>query len=506
MSAKLDVGLYLDVEDYFHPPEAGSDDIIKQFAEALDAENLRANFLFIAVRAKLLQTRGRREVIQALARHAIGLHTLTAEHPCLPEYTAGKDWDTAVARAREYEARGWEILREVFGRDPVCISAHAQYAAPYTFPVAKEFGVPHVYGYPAAPPLYSLSWYAGALNVPYAELLRQGIEILSYFEFGDENYADEAGFEEALRALERRIEACLANDQPYLTLFVCHPYHLRYIEFTDYWQYINGENIPQEEWGKRGGPRRRTEAQMEVAWRNVRRLFRYIARHDALNVLTLPEIQAKYGQQPATIERADLLAAAQVVTRGPRPGFEAAGWYKRDDAPVPEVHAYGRYSAGELAVGWATALQTFAQNGSLPREVPRVEVLGPKRNPILIPEVWQVGREAFSRLVSDFCEHVKRTGHLPHTLGDPGERVGLGSLYRALAETYLTAAYTNTFPETIVLPPYPRFPSIAKSLGYLFLDIADNEIIHPDLEHYNLIRDAKLQTWTLKSAIPSIGM
>ena len=349
---QLDVALYFDVEDYFHPPEMGSDDIIQQFAQALDAEDLRGNFLFIAVRAQLLNARGRRDVVESLAKHEIGLHTLTAEHPCLPEYTAGKDWDTAVALARAHEAKGWEILQEVFGRDPACISHHAQYVAPYTFPVAKEFGVPHVYGYPAAPPLYSLSWYAGALNIPSADPVRLGTEVLSYFEFGDENYSDEAGFERSLRALDRQIAACLANDQPYLTIFICHPYHLRYIEFIDYWQYINGKNIPQEEWGMRnGGPRRRSDAQMEVAWRNVRRLFRYIAQHDALNVLTLPEIQRKYGTQPATITRTDLLAAAQIVTRVPHAGLVASGWYKRAGEAVPQVHAYGNYSAAELAVG-----------------------------------------------------------------------------------------------------------------------------------------------------------
>src|SRR5581483_10006106 len=207
---QLDVALYFDVEDYFHPPEMGSDDIIQQFAQALDAEDLRGNFLFIAVRAQLLNARGRRDVVESLAKHEIGLHTLTAEHPCLPEYTAGKDWDTAVALARAHEAKGWEILQEVFGRDPACISHHAQYVAPYTFPVAKEFGVPHVYGYPAAPPLYSLSWYAGALNIPSADPVRLGTEVLSYFEFGDENYSDEAGFERSLRALDRQIAACLA--------------------------------------------------------------------------------------------------------------------------------------------------------------------------------------------------------------------------------------------------------------------------------------------------------
>lgn len=505
MSSQLDVALFFDVEDYFHPPESGSDDIIRLLAEMLDAEALRANFLFIAARARLLKERGRRDIINSLARHAIGVHTLTGEHPCLPEYTAGKDWDTAVAVTREYEARAWEIIRDVFGRAPTCLSQHAQYGAPYVFPVANEFGVPYVYGYPAAPPRFGLSWYANALNVPYVSPL-SGLDALPYFEIGDESYSDSAYFDAALARLQQRISACLTSNQPYLTIFVAHPYHLRYMEFNDYWQYVNGVNIPRELWGvKNGGPRRRTNAQMEVAWRNLRRLFQFIRRHEALNILTLPELQARYGRQPSHIPRSELLAAAQVATAIPSAGMVTPDWYARRGARAPHVAAYGDYSAGELMVGWALSLGEYLRSGALPDQLERQAQLGPRDNPFLTPEVWQVTRRGFGNLVSAFCAWLERDSHLPHNLGEPGERVGLGTLYRAFAEAFLAVADTGELPETIPLLFYPRFPEIARELGYAYLDIADDEHIPPDLNHYNIIKDAKLQTWTLKPARAASG-
>jgi hypothetical protein len=501
MSAQLDAALYFDVEDYFHPPEMGSDDIIREFAEALDAEGLRGNFLFIAERARLLKERGRRDVIDSLARHAIGLHTLTGEHPCLPEYVAGKDWEAGVAITREYESKGWEILRHVFGRDPVCLSQHAQYGAPHVFPVAREFGVPHAYGYPAAPPLFGLSWYCGALNIPYVNPGSLGADLLSYFEVGDENYADEARFASVLPRLEKRIADCLAADHPYLTIFICHPYHLRYVEFTDYWQYINGTNIPREQWGvKNGGPRRRTDAQMEVAWRNVRRLLNYLRRHDALKVLTLPELRTKYGCQPSHLSRIDLLAAAHQAAGAPHPGLFTAGWYRWAGGRPPEVVAYGDYSAGELVAGWVQSLREHLRSGAFPDDVPRADLLGPLENPILTPEVWEVSREAFATLVVDFCDFVERRGHLPHDLGEPGARVGLGTFYRTFAEMYLAVADSGELPASISLRPFPRFPAVATALGHAYLDIADNELMRPDLNLYSVIKAAKLQTWTLKPA------
>jgi hypothetical protein len=81
----LDVTLLFDVEDIFHPPEVGNDDIIKDLADALSAEGIAANFLFIGRRAELLAARGRRDVIDAVRRHDVGLHTLSGEHPTMPD-------------------------------------------------------------------------------------------------------------------------------------------------------------------------------------------------------------------------------------------------------------------------------------------------------------------------------------------------------------------------------------------------------------------------------------
>jgi hypothetical protein len=58
MNRTLDVALLFDVEDVFHPPEVGNDDIIMSLADALSAERVLANFLFIGRRAELLGERG----------------------------------------------------------------------------------------------------------------------------------------------------------------------------------------------------------------------------------------------------------------------------------------------------------------------------------------------------------------------------------------------------------------------------------------------------------------
>src|SRR4051794_14045352 len=163
MDARLDVALLFDTEDMFSPAEVGNDDSIKDLATILTEEGLRATFLFTGDRALHLRERQRPDVIAALAPHAVGLHTRSARHPCSPEYVQGKSWDEGVAEALRHEREGGAIIQDVFGQPACALSTHYEYATPHSLRAAALLGLPYVYAFPAAPPLYSLSRYAGAL-------------------------------------------------------------------------------------------------------------------------------------------------------------------------------------------------------------------------------------------------------------------------------------------------------------------------------------------------------
>ncbi len=492
--AKIDVTLCFDVEDYYHPPEVGSDTIIKELADLLTEEGVRGNFFFIAVRARLLKERGRADVIEALRPHAIGHHTLTGEHPCLPEYCADKDWWEGIAEARRYEAMGCQILRDTFSRDPCCISQHASYAAPHIFPVAREMGVPYVYGPPAAPPHYSLSWYCGALNLPFAA----GVDnFLAYFEPGDQVYAHPLEFDKMMQRLERHLQTCLEHHQPYLTFFLCHPYHLRVVEYVDFFMHTNGVNVPPEDWSKRRRPQLRTAAQMELVWANMRRLVRYLAHHEAVNLVTVPEVQAKYGQQPAAIPRVDIFAAAQEVATPPLAGIIPESWAELEQLNIPTGR---RFSPAEFAVALVESILAYQANGSLPASTARVEVLGPMENPITVPEIFEIDWDGFINLCAQFRDFVARYGHLPHDLGPRGARVGLGSFYRALGEAYC-ALTRSAPPATIHLHYFPRLPKEATGLGHVYQEIIDQPMMDPMLDTSRLVHYGRLQSWTLKPAL-----
>ncbi len=497
---KLDVAICFDVEDYYHPPEIGSDTIIKELADLMTEEGVRGNFFFIGVRARLLKERGRADVVEALKPHAVGHHTLTGQHPCLPEYCAGKGWFEGVAEARKREAEGLQILRDTFGRDPACITQHARYAAPHVFAVAREMGLPYVYGPPAAPPLLNLSWYCGAFNIPLAD---HNPQFNAYYEPGDHVYAHPMDFDRAMAGLDRAIRTCVESGQPYMTLFPCHPYHLRVVEFVDFYMHTCGVNVPPQQWAARPRPHLRTNAQMELVWANMRRLMRYLARHEGLNIVTVPEVYAKYGRQPERIPRHELAAAAFEAAAPLYQGFYPAQY---GGAQMPRAHipTDRRFSAAELSVGLAESILAQARGDGLPLSVPRAEVLGPMENALTTPEVFELSWEGFLRLCAEFLDLVARQGYLPHDLGPRGQRVGLGTFYRALGEAY-RALTEGEAPASIVLRHFPRVPDEARDLAHAYQDIVDQAMMDPALDPSRLIHYARLQSWTLKPASWRLG-
>src|SRR5881275_471786 len=83
-AAPVYVILWFDTEDYIQP---SADDAALRIANDLTAEGVRATFKVVGEKARVLEKRGRRDVIEALSRHAIGYHSnWHSVHPTPAEY------------------------------------------------------------------------------------------------------------------------------------------------------------------------------------------------------------------------------------------------------------------------------------------------------------------------------------------------------------------------------------------------------------------------------------
>src|SRR5262249_52497465 len=162
------------------------------------------------------------------------------------------------------------------------------------------------------------------------------------FEGFDDKYPNTEAFNAELGRLDRQIELCLDQGQPFLTLFVYHPQLVRIIDFIDNFWCPNGVNNPQERSGLYGRPRRRTQEQGKRGLPNFRRLLRWIRADPGLNPLTVSQVVQRYGQQPSRILREELLAAAQAISS------------------ADQILIHPRFSPAEIVMGMARAVVFFS--------------------------------------------------------------------------------------------------------------------------------------------------
>src|SRR5437764_3290670 len=85
-SPEVDLILWFDTEDYLLPAD---DDAAKRLAEMLTQKGVRATFKVVGEKARVLEKRGRIDVIEALKKHDIGYHSnFHSVHPTPSEYLA----------------------------------------------------------------------------------------------------------------------------------------------------------------------------------------------------------------------------------------------------------------------------------------------------------------------------------------------------------------------------------------------------------------------------------
>jgi hypothetical protein len=337
-----------------------------------------------------------------------------------------------------------------------------------------------LFGNPAAPPQHSLSWYAGALNVPFNPPVP---DFLGFFPsvFDDALHDDDA-FGLLFERLRRHVERGLEVGLPHLTVFVCHPERLCYDGSLELWLYGNGVNH-----GRAAVPptteSRRSRGQIERALANFRSLIRYLRDTRGLEPITVRDTVRRYGQQAAHVTRADLAnVAAQAVAQRQVVIGETA-------------------SAAESLLAFAESLVALGDGRPLPEIVSRQDILGALDVPPLAPEVSSLSTTDLSPLANSLLQAAKESGHLPAELTANGRRIGLGSLYGSFAEAYVSADRdalnpTSQLPVTV----WPRYPALGVALGERQRLHEEDPLVRPGLSTDTLARHARLQTWTLKPA------
>ncbi len=456
-----------DVEDYTSPESVGMDDIPKWEAEIMSEEGVTGTFFVIAEKARSLEKRGRKDVIQAMAKHDITSHTNYGSiHPNVTEILEKASWNDGKAKMLENETAGFDDLERIFGQRSANLGRHGGSYGPQLVAALSEMNAGYVYS-PICLPETNAVWFCNALNF-------QGQGQYGFF---DDAYHSDSLFNPMLTSLDTLIPKVTANID--MTIFFAnHPSKVRSIQYWDF-NYYKGANPGPSEWKT---PDLRPVESMKTAQKNFRRLIKYLKNRDDIELTTFREIKNLYSKQENEIGTEKLGAIAERIL-------------KENTIVIDK-----QYSPAEVFTALAESLTEYNKTGKLPVVLTIKRPFGPLKMPMENPEIFIAEKNDVFALSGSAMEYILDTDHLPSALLLDEHTIGSGSLLALFSKMYLEIL-KGTVPDQLDIISFPAYPS--ENLQQIIKKVARLEgwaVHRENLDMSNLIEMTKLQLWTLKPA------
>ncbi len=467
-SAPIYVTLWFDTEDYILPQD---DDATKRLAEMLTKLGVPATFKIVGEKARVLEKRGRRDVIAALRRHDIGYHSNThSQQPTIAVYLQNAGWEDGRAEFYRREIQGVRDLKRIFGVTPVAYGQPGSAWAPQTYPALHEMGIDmyldesdHV-GIDDQP-----FYYGGMLNVfkMRSNLARMNLS-------GGESLANgKATFTKSSEQLRK-------NGGGTVSIYY-HPNEWVHAEFWDGVNFRRGANPPPADWKL---PRTRPAAETEQAFHDFEEYVRFIKAQPGVRFVTATELKRIYEDKALTrsFARTDITAIAQAV---------------QQEITFQRLDGYALSAADAFSL-LTTAASALVERRELPAATRLTALYGPART--YSPSSG--GARSASFTWSAFAQAIRDTADYCRTHRRMPDEVWVG------AESLSPADYLATLAGVILSDSMPA--DVIRREGRFTADsyVAEDSpdlwgwIIFPEGFHAPRIMElARLQAWTLKPAI-----
>jgi len=468
---KTPMVICFDVEDYTSPESAGMDDIPKWLAEILTDEGVTGSFFVIGEKARMMEKRGRQDVIEAMARHDIGSHTnFGSIHPTMTEILEYASWDQGKETMLKNETAGFDELERIFGQRPATLARHGGSYGPQLTGALSQMDAGFVYS-PVSLPGHNAVWFCNALNFH-----GEG----DYGFFDDAYYRDDL-FNPMLEALDSLIPASI-NDVDLMAFFANHPSKVRSIQFWDF-NYYKGANPGPDEWKT---PELRSLESMETAKNNFRRLVRYLKSRDDIELTTFRDLAERFSYQKDFIRKDELdLITSRVLKEN-------------------KIVSHDLFSAAEIFAALAESLVHHQAEQVLPSQLTLIRPFGPAEMPPDIPEIEYVPAQGVLALSVMAGAYIKEHKHLPAFLLYEGKKIGTGSLLALFCDMYLQIQESRP-PDQYSIKKFEPHPTINEENIIREVAACKEWPVHrEDLDMNHLIEMTRLQMWTLKPAWKNI--
>jgi hypothetical protein len=472
--------LWFDTEDYLLP---ASDDAARRVAEILSARGIRGTFKIVGEKARVLERRGRGDVIAALKRHDIGYHSnLHSVHPTPAEYLADAGWSEGVSEFARREGTGARDVMRVLGVPYLsCYGQPGSSWAPQAFAALGQIGVVTPSGVStyvdegghvglAEQPF----WYAGALTV--FDMGRNATRMPLH---------EPGGLAAGRAAFHETYERLRARGGGLISIYY-HPAEWVHREFWDAVNFLRGANPPREEWRQ---PPQRPPAETEAAFRGFEAYVDVLRSLPGVRFVTASDLPAVYRDRLRTdgIEFGAARDLASQISHGD--GLDVLS-DRRKRAVSP---------ADQFAIVIGLLAETITR-GATPAHLDVPGLVGPPETPPP-PRTVEVPWAAFRDAAAGAADEMRARRHVPARVFVGALPVAPADFLRAAA--VIAAALPDTgppgFPGSVPITGGVRVATerfVAEDSPALF-----DWVIHPAGFHAPRIMElARLQAWTLKPA------
>ena len=483
---EIDVILWFDTEDYLLPAD---DDADKRLAELLTQRHIRATFKVVGEKARVLEKRGRQDVIDALRKHEIGYHAnFHSVHPAPAEYLADCGLLDGIQEFVRREGRGAEDVRRIFHVPSlVCYGQPGSSWAPQAMAALGACGIAnngipcyvdsgHHVGVGGVP-----FWYDGTLTV---------------YDIGkNETRMDlwaEGGLERGQKAFAA-IAQRLASESGGLISIYYHPCEWVHQEFWDSVNFKRGANPPRELWKP---PRQRAAEQTDAAFARFAQYIDFIRNQTGLKFITAHDLPDLY-PDPVRSDGASQEQVADLAKRILSPQFSGL-----DDVKIGETIFSPADQFALLAFALGSAID-HSRNQSVERpssiRIPP-GLLGPDASPPEPATARKLPWLTFRDTLLDVRDFLQMNRRMPPRVFIGADAIPPADFVPAMAEAFLHLQDSGRFPDSV---------SLGSGIQVLTMDhvIKDSPgvyggwIIHKEgFRAPKLLDLARLQAWTLKPA------
>ena len=483
-NARVDVILWFDMEDYLLPAD---DEACKRLAQMLTERHIRATFKVVGEKARVLERRGRQDVIAAFKGHDIAYHAnYHSVHPTPSEYLAECGLLDGVEEFARREGPGAVDVRRIFSVPTLaCYGQPGSSWAPQAIVALKSIGVA-----PHGVPCYvdegdhvgldqQPFWYAGALNVYHMGQNYTRMELHS-----------PAAVEPAKQNVTAIAERLQKEPRGGLISIFYHPCEWVHQEFWDGVNFRRGANPPREQWK---APPQLPAAETEAAFRRFGEYMDYIRSIPGVRFVTAGDLPTIY-PDPLRSQGASEQDVAELASR------LLSGEAKGVDFRVIGNRSYSAADQFELLT---TALAKLIAGENLAFPLVSKGLWGPDSTPPTACDLNRIAWTAFRDTVRDLASFIETERRVPARVFIGADAVPPADFLKALAAAYDFRRKSGRLPleqgvelgKHLELLPARR---VAEDTPGLF----GGWIIHQEgFRAPKILEQARLQAWTLKPAV-----